>query len=328
MITAGIDIGTKDTCVVVTDDGRIIDYLILEDLRDFEIIRFLKDYNPIAIGCGFGYGLPIKKLSETNERDILCLALSFDREILGVRRFVMELKKYFGKICYTIPSVKLLPTVPIHRKFNRIDMGTSDKVCSTALAMDKIGKIYEKMNFILVEGGFGFNSFIAVKNGKIVDGLGGSAGFISFSSSGALDLEIVSLIKEYSKNLIFNGGLKCFLNCDIENIPDYALKWLFEYILKGIKVMEAVVGSNYDIVVSGRIFDIYWKDFEEFIGRNVFRLKSIKSSAEGASLIANGIAGGNYAKLVKQLELDKAEGKIFDYIAEDLRKLFKYSIDC
>ncbi len=330
MITAGIDVGTKDSCVVVSEDGRVLDYTVVENLKDsvLEIVRFLKDHNPNAIGCGFGYGLPIKRLSEIDEKDFACLTLSFGREIMGVRSLLRALKDNFGDVTYTIPSVKLLPTVPAHRKFNRIDMGTSDKVCSTALAMVRLGRSYEEQNFVLIEGGYGFNSFIAVKNGKIVDGLGGTSGFLSFSSSGSLDLEVLALMKGYSKELIFQGGLKSFIKCDFESIPDYALEWLFEYILKGVKVMEAVLGSKYDLVVSGRMFDLYWREFEEFIGRSVFKIESVKSSAEGASIVANGIANGIYHGLVKHLELDNAKGSILDHISEDLRKLFKFPIEC
>lgn len=330
MITAGIDVGTKDTCIVISDNGKVLDYIKVENLKKNidVLVEFLKKHDPDTIGCGFGYGLPIKRLSELSERDLTCLTLSFEGEILGVRRLLKELKQEFGDKTYTIPSVKLLPTVPIHRKFNKIDMGTSDKVCSVALAMDKMGEDYKKQNFVLVEGGYGFNSFIAVKNGKIIDGLGGTSGFLSFSSSGALDLEIISLIRNYQKELIFKGGLKDLLKCEIDEIPEHALQWLFEYIVKGIKVMEASIGKDYKVVVSGRIFDIYWKEFESFTEYRVLRLKSVKSSAEGASLIANGIAGGIYSKLLRHLELDKAEGGIFDFIAEDLRKLFKYEIHC
>ncbi len=328
MITAGIDVGTKDTCIIVSDDGKILDYIKVENLKENvnTLIDFLRRHDPHAIGCGFGYGLPIKRLSELNERDIAYLTLSFEKEMFGVRRFLNELKQRFGDKSYTVPSVKLLPTVPMHRKFNKIDMGTSDKVCSVALALERMKNDYVKQNFVLVEGGYGFNSFIAVKGGKIVDGLGGTSGFLSFSSSGALDLEVASLIGNYRKELIFKGGLKSLVNCEIDDIPDYALEWLFEYVMKGVKIMEVSIGEHYEIVVSGRIFDMYWREFEDFTGCKVYRLESVKSSAEGACLIANGIIGGVYSKLLRHLELDRAKGSVLDFIAEDLRKLFKYPV--
>ncbi len=331
MITAGIDVGTKDSCVMISEDGRVIDYIVVESLKDEinGVIEFLREHSPQAIACGFGYGLPVKRLSELDDIDIIHLTLSFDRPIMGVRLLIEALRKYFGEISYTIPSVKLLPTVPAYRKLNKIDMGTSDKVCSVALALVRLKEIginFTDQNFVLVEGGYGFNSFIAVRNGKIVDGLGGTSAFPSFSSSGALDLEVVALLKDYPKDMVFRGGFRDFLKCEIDEIPDEALRWMFEYIVKGIKVMEVSVGKCCQIVVSGRLFDLYYDEFVDYTGFECFKLSSVKASAEGACIIANGLAGGTFRDVVDHLELLKADGSVLDYIANDLRKLFKYPI--
>ena len=331
MITAGIDVGTKNSCVMISEDGKVIDYILIENLKDEinEIVRFLREYTPQAIACGFGYGLPVKRLSELNEKDFTLLTLSFDRPIMGVRLLIEALRGEFGEVSYTIPSVKILPTVPAYRKLNKIDMGTSDKVCSVALALVKLKEVgisFTDQNFVLVEAGYGFNSFVAVESGKIVDGLGGSSGFPSFSSSGALDLEVVALLKDYPKNMVFKGGFKDFLKCEIDEIPDEALHWMFEYIVKGIKVMEVSVGKCCQIVISGRFFDLYYDEFVDYTGFECFKLSSVKASAEGACIIANGLAGGIFRNVVDHLELLKASGSVLDYIAHDLRKLFKYPI--
>ncbi|WP_457548674.1 DUF1464 family protein [Archaeoglobus sp.] len=331
MITAGIDVGTKDSCITILKDGRIIDYILVDKLKDEinDVVSFLRNYSPQAIACGFGYGLPVKRLSELNERDLTLLTLSFDKPIMGVRTLIEALRKNFGDTSYTIPSVKLLPTVPAYRKLNKIDMGTSDKVCSVALALVKLkdeGLNLCNQNFVFVEGGYGFNSFIAVRNGKIVDGLGGTSGFSSFSSSGALDLEVVALLRDYPKETIFKGGFKDFLNCEIDEIPEEALHWMFEYIAKGVRVMEVSVGKYDRIVLSGRFFDLYYDEFVDYTGFECFKLSSVKASAEGACIIANGLAGGLFREVVDSLELLKAKGSVLDYISNNLRKLFKYSI--
>ncbi len=331
MITAGIDVGTKDSCVIVMKNDKIVEFFKTNDLRrDLnDLIEFLRIHSPKAIGCGFGYGLPVKRLSDVDERDLEYMTLSFDKPLMGVRRLINALKEEFGNISFTIPSVKLLPTVPHYRKFNRIDMGTSDKVCSTALAITKLrerGVKFKEQNFVLVEGGYGFNAFVAVKEGKIVDGSGGTSGFISFSSSGALDAEIVTLLKDYPKDMIFRGGLKDFLKCEIDSIPRERLNWIFEYILKGIKVMEVSIGKDYIVILSGRFFDSYYNEFVEYSGLKCLKLESVKASAEGACIIANGLINGIYRDVVEHLELKKAKGNVLDYIAEDLRNLFKYDI--
>ncbi|HDJ95054.1 MAG TPA: DUF1464 domain-containing protein, partial [Acidilobales archaeon] len=47
------------------------------------------------------------------------------------------------------------------------------------------------------------------------------------------------------------------------------------------------------------------------------RAKIAKEGAEGAAILANGIAGGKYRKLIETMELFKSSGTIFDYIKLD-----------
>ena len=62
--------------------------------------------------------------------------------------------------------VELL-SVPEHRKFNVVDMGTADKVSSAIFYMT----MYE--SFVLVEFGSAFTAVVVVKDRKIIDGFGG-----------------------------------------------------------------------------------------------------------------------------------------------------------
>ena len=101
----------------------------------------------------------------------------------------------------------------------------------------------KKANLILVEAGYGFNSFISIKNGKVVDGIGGTSGFPAFSSLGSMDSELAYLLKPFPKSLLFTGGIKSYLKDrglnvkKIEDIGNY-YKILAEYIIKGIKVAD------------------------------------------------------------------------------------------
>src|SRR4051794_41637499 len=78
------------------------------------------------------------------------------------------------------PGAIHLPTVPEHRKWNRIDLGTADKVASAALGIvdqaERLGIPYDDTRFVLLELGGAFSAALAVDDGQIVDGLGGSAG--------------------------------------------------------------------------------------------------------------------------------------------------------
>ena len=109
------------------------------------------------------------------------------------------------------PGAIHLPTVPDHRKWNRIDLGTADKVASAALGIvdqaERLGIPYEETRFVLLELGGGFSAALAVDGGQIVDGFGGSAGPIGARACGALDAEAAYLIGgALSKRTVFSGG--------------------------------------------------------------------------------------------------------------------------
>ena len=62
------------------------------------------------------------------------------------------------------------------------------------------------MSFILLELGGAFTAAIAVEQGRIVDGLGGSSGPLGAMASGALDGEVAFLAGQVTKQMIFSGG--------------------------------------------------------------------------------------------------------------------------
>jgi len=108
------------------------------------------------------------------------------------------------------PGVVHLPTVPAHRKVNRVDMGTAEKVCAVALAVSeqarRFGSPLSKVSFVLLELGGAFTAVVAVAAGRVVDGVGGSAGPLGFRAAGALDGEVAYLAGEVSKALLLRGG--------------------------------------------------------------------------------------------------------------------------
>ena len=109
------------------------------------------------------------------------------------------------------PGAIHLPTVPDHRKWNRVDLGTADKVASAALGIvdqaERLGIPYDETSFAMLELGGGFSAALAVDAGQIVDGLGGSAGPIGARACGALDAEAAYLIGgALSKRTVFSGG--------------------------------------------------------------------------------------------------------------------------
>jgi predicted butyrate kinase (DUF1464 family) len=280
-----------------------------------------------------GYGMPIRRFSELTEKDVFLLTLNTDPKATMGMRMLIEIAKELDLNIYTIPGVIHLPTVPEYRKINRIDLGTADKLCSAILGIKQLN---ESPNFLLVESGFGFNAFIAVRNGKIVDGLGGSSSFPAFSSLGAIDGELAYLLKPFPKEMLFSGGIRSYFKDKgmsirkISDLPLEALQWFAEYLMKGIRAVEVsckverilLSGKNFSYAEFTKIF----REMAEDFGYECERLKGFgiaKQSAEGAAVIANGLGGGKFKEIIEKAEILNARGTVLDYITSDIRKYLR-----
>src|SRR2546427_38398 len=108
------------------------------------------------------------------------------------------------------PGVIHLTSVPEHRKINRVDMGTADKVCVAALAIaaqaERSSRPLDKVSLVLLELGGAFTAAIAVAGGKIVDGAGGSAGPLGVPAAGALDGGGAYPAGALAQGVLFPGG--------------------------------------------------------------------------------------------------------------------------
>ena len=339
MICAGIDPGTSTYEIFALENEEPFDKItvLTREVREDPsiLLKALKDLNADVIAGLSGYGLPIKRFSELDERDLFLMTLNKDKDItMGMRRLI-EIAKRDNLNLYTIPGVIHLPTIPEWRKINRIDMGTADKLCSVCLALHQLSDEVpiDKQRFVLVEAGFGFNAFISVKNGKVVDGVGGTSGFPAFSSLGAMDSELAYLLKPLPKSLLFSGGIKSYLRDrgvkieEVEHLKEY--KILVEFILKGIRVAEVSVGKINKVFLSGKVFEIPRIAKAIKTEYEIIKLKGFgfaKQSAEGAAIIANGIANGKFKKIMEHLEIHRARGTVLDYITSEFREYFDFKI--
>jgi len=325
MISLGIDAGTKSYEVFWLEDDKPskLSFSTQEVRKNPQcLIETLEEINPdVAAGLS-GYGLPVKPFRELTERDVLLMTLSKDVPAVGLRGVISILRRRELPI-YTIPGVIHLPTVSKWRKLNRIDMGTYDKLCSTVLAVYEFSSDtpLEKLNFVLVEAGFGFNAFIAVKGGKIVDGIGGTSGFPSYSSLGCMDAELAYLLGNFPKSLLFKGGVS-----ELDASEEEKAEWLAELTLRGVRAVDTAVKADL-VAASGRMFKDrnFLRTFCKLASDFGYEVKPVtgfglaKQSAEGAAIIANGIAGGEFSNIVEHMEILKAKGTILDYLTPEFK---------
>jgi predicted butyrate kinase (DUF1464 family) len=327
LIVAGIDAGTSGYEIFIMEDCKPLTKLSFsgEEVKENPdvIVDALKSWNvDVAAGLS-GYGLPVKKFSELTDREIFLMTLNLDKNATLGLRMLIEVAKRSDLPIYTVPGVIHLDTVPKHRKMNRIDIGTSDKLCSVALALATIEELVEQ-NFILGEIGYGFSAFIAVEKGRIVDGLGGTSSFPGWSSLGFMDAELAYLLGDFEKSLVFSGGVRSFA-ADKGLDEKEACEILAEFAAKSIKALEP--SMRWDrIILSGSRARGISKRLSEILDAEITILKGFgiaKQSAEGAAVIAEGIEGGEYSWVVERLRIKEARGTVIDYITSDVLKHLK-----
>lgn len=356
----GLDLGTKSFDVFGLENGKVfLEKSIPTEVivkKPSTVVDLLEKHKPLdLIVAPSGHGLPLTHISKIGwkELSLITLIKPYDRKIssqLGLRNLLTMLKAS-GLNVYVIPSVKLLPTIPPHRKINKIDMGTADKLCAVALALkeqaEKFKIDFSQVSFILAELGFGYNAYIAVKNGKVVDGVGGSLSFGGFLSQGCLDAEVAYLIGRFKKEMVGRGGVAFIVGMKKPNIEDFvgnvdkvksfkvAWKFFIENVEKNVSQMLVSAEKPTEIILSGRLSKndkVFFKLSKKLSTyAPVTRLKGftfkVKDAAQGAALIADGLAGGQYKKLVECLQIKKAKGTVLDYVYIDgwskVKKMFK-----
>jgi hypothetical protein len=183
----GIDPGTVSIDLCGLEDGRVFldaSMPTADALREPEaLVARLEALGPLDLIAGpSGYGLPLVTPRELGEPELRLAYLAPEGEaggIGGLRTLARAFARSALPVTFT-PGVVHLPTVPAHRKVNRVDMGTADKVCAAALAIHEQacqrGCAADDVSLILLELGGAFSAALAIERGQIVDGAGGSAG--------------------------------------------------------------------------------------------------------------------------------------------------------
>jgi predicted butyrate kinase (DUF1464 family) len=342
---AGIDPGTISFEICALDGGLP---LLDESFRTADLgadpaplIDTLRPYAPFDVVLGpAGYGLPLVPAAAVGERELALMVLKRADEpearagIAGMRSIVRALIAADIPLVFG-PGAIHLPTVPDHRKWNRIDLGTADKVASAALGMadqaQRLGIPYEETRFVLLELGGGFSAALAVDGGQIVDGIGGSAGPIGARACGALDAEAAYLIGgALSKRTVFSGGA---LDPDgeldlgapgalgrLREDPRARDGWLAleEGSAKAALALTASVPAPREVLVAGRLASA--PGLLEALARRLAGVApvraalAVKTAARGAAMLADGLAGGTYAPLVERMRLREARGGVLDHL--------------
>ena len=319
---AGVDPGTVSFDVCVLDAGDVV---LERSIPTADVgadpallVETLIDHGPFEIVLGpAGYGLPLVPVAQVGERELALMLLvradePHGRVGVGGMRSIVRALMAAGLPLVFGPGAIHLPTIPSYRKWNRIDLGTADKVASAALCIaeqaHRLDVAVDDTSFVMLELGGAFSAALAVDGGRIVDGLGGSAGPIGARAGGAMDAEVAYLIgAALSKRTVFSGGAL--------DAPEGWLA-LEEGAAKAALALTISVPEPREILLTGR-------HAPRMVGALGARLAHVapvrlaegsKAAARGAAMLADGLAGGPYAALVERLRLREAAGSVLDHL--------------
>jgi predicted butyrate kinase (DUF1464 family) len=313
MRVAGIDPGTVSFDLCGLDGGEVVlerSFSTAEVGADPGIlVAALAEHGPFELVYGpAGYGLPLVDAAQVTERELELIVLVREDEpagpvgVGGMRAIVRALIATGLPLVFG-PGAIHLPTVPAYRKWNRIDLGTADKVASAALCIadqaDRLGIGFAETSFVMLEVGGAFSAALAVDSGQIVDGLGGSSGPIGARACGAMDGEVAYLLgSALTKRTVFSGG---------------ALgPALQEGAAKAALSLTVSVPAPREILVAGRHAP---EVLDSLAARLPHPVRIVpNAAARGAAILADGLAGGRYAPLVEQLRLRDASGTVLDHL--------------
>jgi len=341
---AGVDPGTVSFDLCVLQDGEpVLEQVfraksLSQDSRP--LLETLTRNGPYDLVYGpSGYGLPLVSAAVVGERELAEMVLVRPDEthaeagVGGLRSLLRALVNSGLPVVFG-PGVIHLPTVPPHRKYNRIDMGTADKVCAAAYAIAdqsaRLGIPPRESSMVLLELGGAFTGALAIESGQIVDGIGGSSGPLGVRAAGALDGEVAYLLAPVlRKDTLYSGGALDprgeLGSADLDALwasPELAEGWaaLRESAAKAIRALQVSVSAPRELVVSGRLARLPGL-VEALAGSlaDVAPLRSLvagraSAAAHGGALLADGLVGGRHATIARTLRLGESSGSVLDHV--------------
>jgi predicted butyrate kinase (DUF1464 family) len=327
----GIDPGTVSLDLCGLADGELYldeSWPTAELLAAPErLVQQLHQQGPPDLVVGpSGYGLPFGRVADASEDDFRLAFLAGAGEsggIGGLRRLARRLGDSDLPVCF-IPAVIHLDTVPVQRKLNRVDLGTADKLCAAALAIqdqgERTGRLLNQVSLILLELGGAFTGGVAVRDGQVVDGIGGTSGPLGWRSAGALDGEVAFLADRITKEMLFQGGVLSIIARD-PDAADTARRGYVEQAVKAVRQLQVSSPTADEVLLSGRMAAdpaIREPLIELLPGLDVRMLAGFavvaKQGAQGAALLADGLAGGTLQPLVERLRIRQARGTVLDHL--------------
>jgi len=310
MLSLGIDFDATAWRAAAWDEDRAADLHTFGSMEEVwgyvDDLLSLHPATPVVLPSGFG--VPLTRVAEIMDQDIFEMTLErrWQRtDTLG--RFLAEARRRALR-AFCIPAAKLLPSVPPHRKLNRVDLGTSDALCAAAWAIHCLGaagRSHNACDFVLLHTRPSTRSLLVIQAGQIVDGVGTTSGLLEPGQGELLNplasqpghdrttrraAEASGCAAGYSQTTLCEGLQK-------ELFGLLGFHKLSQVILTGVRRAEIsqTLKERLPLVPLPAPADGY-------------------EPALGAAVIAAGLTGGPTANLVERLGLREARERVLDWI--------------
>jgi predicted butyrate kinase (DUF1464 family) len=341
MRVIGIDPGTGSFDFFGMDGDEVIIDASITVPRVAEdpgvLLETIRSLLPLDMIIGpSGYGLPLRRICDMTAAELDMMVPDDPSVPLyeGIRQVLRKMQSENLPVVFT-PGAIQLPTIPSYRKSNKMDMGTADKICCVALAVkdqaEFCGLPFNRTSFILAEIGYAFSAAMAVDNGRIIDGLGGTSGGPGFVTMGCMDAELAVRLGNFPGAALFSGGARDETGdaamtpyglARQRDIYPGAWNMLIESAAKNVAAMTVALPEPREILISGRLSGI--PELANELAMRLTRFGNVrkvgrkagtaKEAAEGAFILGEGLTGGKYRGIVECLELEKACGTMYDYL--------------
>ncbi len=176
--------GRWKTCL--TENGQTVELCSFVDAK--AVLAYLGStcafYPEPTIALSSGFGTPLTSLYAFTEQHFDVWSRDSDVSAFLIALGSMNLNSY------SLPSVQYLPTIPHYRKLSRHDLGTTGKLCAVAALLYRMREReadWSEMQFLYAEVGRTAKSILVVENGQIVNGIGESAGSMTYPGSVFID---------------------------------------------------------------------------------------------------------------------------------------------
>ena len=310
MLSLGVDFDTTAWRVAAWDEDRAADlhtFGSAEELWEFvDVLRSVHPATPLVLPSGFG--VPLTRVAEIMDQDIFEMTLERrwqSTDTLG--RFLAEARRRALR-AYCIPAVKLLPSVPPHRKLNRVDLGTSDVLCAAVWAIHCLSSAdhpRSTCDFVLLHTRPGARSLLVVRAGQVVDGIGANAGHPELGQSEPL----CGLASQPAHDRTVSRATGTS-----DHVAGYSQEACCEALQKQVFGLLGFHKLSRVILTGVRRAEISQTLKEQLPIASLPTPLDGFEPALGAAIVAAGLTGGPSDKLVEHLGLREARERVLDWI--------------